>query len=233
MNDSNNGLILVFDLDQTLVATNKHIRQHFTRKRGFYRESWMPKKKPELNPELVEVLRIALEKKKSGEVYAIFLLTNNSDSIFLRNVVRTLEKKLLTKYLFDSMLTAEVNEPRDTPRGKPLNFSSKSIRDIYRLLDRMEKTTDAEKRYEKEELLKRVVFFDDNPDHVIRREMFVAGVPKQYITISPPFMGISETKYGQVFKILQTTIPTFFSFQTLARSVKNVFRKTRKVKKHN
>lgn len=232
MGESKKGLILVFDLDQTLVATNKHIRQHFTRKRGFYRESWLPKKKPELNPELVEILRIALEKKKSGDVYAIFLLTNNSDPVFLRNVVRTLEKKLQTKHLFDSMLTAEENEPRDTPKGKPLNYSSKSIRDIYRLLDRMEKTTDAEQRYEKEELLKRVVFFDDNPDHVIRREMFIAGVPKQYITISPPFMGISETNYGKVFQLLQRTFPSFFSFQTLKRSVKNIFRKTRKQKKH-
>ena len=216
--DSSKGLVLVFDLDQTLVATNKQIKKHLTRKRGYYREVWAPKKKPELNPELIEVLRIALQQREKGGVYAIFLLTNNSDTVFIQRVISSLEKSLHTRNIFDAILTAEDDEPRDTPKGHTKNYSSKSIRDVYRLLNRMEKTDDAEKRYAKEDLLKRVLFFDDNPDHQIRHEMFIAGVKEQYITITPPFMGINETPYGKVFERLYASTPTFFPFQTLVVS---------------
>lgn len=227
----NKGLILVFDLDQTLVATNKQVKRRLTRKRGYYKEIWAPTKKPELNPELLEVLRTALEAKAKGGVYAIFLLTNNSDTVFIHRVIRAIERHLQTKDIFQAILTAEDTEPRDTPKGYTKNYSSKSIRDIYRLLNRMEATEDAEKRYAKEDILKRVIFFDDNPDHQIRRELFLAGVKDQYITISPPFMGINETPYGRVLQKLHTFTPSFFPFQSWVRSVRNIMRKTRKQKR--
>lgn len=230
--ESIKGYLLVFDLDQTLVATNKQFAKRATRKRGLFREIWQPYKKPEVNPELVEVLKEAGKLKEIGTVYGIYLLTNNSDKQFIHRVLKTLEKETGIPKLFDATLTAEKGEPRDTPRGYSKNYSSKSVRDLYRLLNRHERRTDAEKRYNSNELLKKTFFFDDMPDHQLRKEFFQAGVKGNYVTIDPPFVGINETPYGKVFEQLHSTVPSLLPnpIQAIKNITKRFFtRKQRRV----
>ncbi len=243
------GLILIFDLDQTLVATNKQFSRRFTRKKGQgtkaglssslgrMQQVWNLRKSPELNPELVEVLKHAVEQKATGGVYAIFLLTNNSYRSFINRVIRKLERVVGTKHLFDAQLTAEDNEPRDTPKGYTKYYSSKSLRDVYRLLDKMEGTTDSHKRYHKEKLMKRILFFDDNPDHVLHRELWKAGAKGNYITIDPPFMGVDETPYGKVMERLNSAVPHIFPFLSVFQQpvIKHIARffQTRKKSKRD
>ena len=230
--ESIKGYLLVFDLDQTLVATNKQFARRATRKKGFYREIWQPYKKPEVNPELVEVLKEAGKLRVKGIVYGIFLLTNNSNRQFIKRVLKTLEKETGIQKLFDATLTAEKEEPRDTPRGYPKNYSSKSLRDIYRLLNRMEATADSEKRYASNDVLKKTFFFDDMPDHKLRKELFLAGVKGNYVTIDPPFMGMNETPYGKVLDQLHSVVPSLLPnpIQALKNITKRFFtRKQRRV----
>ena len=134
-----NGWIVVFDLDDTIyMHKNKNI-----------------------NTNALNTLTKAVN-NKGKTVSAIFLLTNNSDTEFIKHVTNHLNK-IIRKTVFDFILSAEDKFRNIREQDGPtLNYSKKRVKDIEYMCNEIGISTD--------NLVKRILFFDDQP-HVLRDEM--------------------------------------------------------------
>jgi hypothetical protein len=139
---SRDGLVLVWDMDSTLVG------------------NYVDPEGPEpikFNERAVAILRLAVEARKRGKVTAIFLLTNNSDEKFIKAVKFLLSQKVDSPKVFD--YTMQRYHP-----ARPLSADPpKRLQDVEYMLKQIKLPTD--------NLSQRLYFFDDRPDHLIRNEI--------------------------------------------------------------
>ena len=155
------GLVLVWDVDQTLS--------------GQYFDPNVFKKNPAvnvyqyviLNPKALEIIKKALAAKSTGRVSAIGLFTNNGNEDFISLIKSAIEKTIGVSPIFDFTITA--NRPNQTvgPNGQ-------LVKTIAQIQDKLP---------EFDNLVNRVYFFDDMPDHVILDEIPAT----HYIQITPPY----------------------------------------------
>lgn len=174
------GLILVWDMDQTLIGRNPF----------------------ELNANALRIIKQAATKR--SKVSAIFLLTNNSDNYLINMVTEILTEQLdLPRELdrenvFDGIMSA--TDPTRIPSMDGVNPQGglKRLEDVMMLMMRKGLP------FNQETLKDRVYFFDDLPNHVIRQQ-----IPEDhYIQIVPPFENNSikdETNYEPILRVLNGT----------------------------
>jgi hypothetical protein len=175
------GLVLVWDVDQTLSG------QYFDPKL-FTNPKINPLDYVILNPNALEVIKKALIAKTSGRVSHIGILTNNGDEDFIRLVKHAISIKIDHPDPFDFTITANRNQ-NVGPNGQLV----KSIATIQEVLP------------EEKNLSERVYFFDDMPDHVIRGELHA----DHYIQITPPFVFETKdtTNWQPILDALATVTP--------------------------
>lgn len=155
------GLVLVWDVDQTLSG------QYFDPKL-----LTNPKINPLdyviLNPNAREVIKTAFLAKTTGRVSHIGILTNNDNEEFISLVKKKIAIEIDYPARFDFTITANRPNKNIGPNGQLV----KSIATIQEVLP------------EEKNLSERIYFFDDMPDHVIRGEL----PADHYIQITPPFV---------------------------------------------
>jgi hypothetical protein len=197
------GLILAFDLDQTLIDSHSLISAD--------NKSW--KADPAylgdairctLNYKLIDDVVIPAIETRGNGVDAILLLTNNGDEKFVHKICSVIvwylkvkgmsDKQIKNKFMFDDIMTR--NNKERNPAG------TKSMYDIEIMIDRINRRLlPGQKSLSNENLLERTYFFDDNPTHVIKVELEKAGRPGQYYLIK-------SNKAGQQgFNILKNVVP--------------------------
>jgi hypothetical protein len=185
------GLILVFDLDQTIINTDA--RGVFP---GVYpmTEEYKNLLKEQLNPRVLDILLRAAKLRRIG-VDAIFLLTNNSNPNYVANIDALLlelsnnsigqyKKRKVpfvtedipgTDFFFDYIMTANHPYRRDM---------IKSTHEIEYMMGYLGMSMSVG------DLFSRLYFFDDVANHEIRRELKYYSDGKysnHYIFITPPF----------------------------------------------
>jgi len=152
--------ILVWDLDETIVTGWKH--------------GWTPDD-IYINPKAALIISTALKLRITGIVRYIFLLTNNSDEPYIKAAIKKLGEFMnYTGKIFNDRL---INDPavRTSIVSKVVGNPDKGLRDVDFLLKRV-KSPNNHTAY-------RILFFDDRPDHVLKREL-----PREhYIQVTPPF----------------------------------------------
>jgi len=148
------GLVLVFDLDETIA-----MHPFFNR----------------LNPAVVDILRIAVEGRKTGKVDAILLYTNNADYDYIDSVILSITRAFRTPFWFDNIMAFH-----DYRRVDQIHHT-KVLADVERMLKDQYIST--------ENLPERVYFFDDRI-HTLSGEL-PAG---HFIHITPPFDPNKEDK---------------------------------------
>lgn len=228
------GLILVFDLDETILS---HSKKSYT--------------EDSLNSRILEILRIAQEKKATGEVEGIFLLTNNSDKKFIDFIHEMIKTKLGVKGdIFDNIhyrenksgtrkritktrrikkrYTNNINKALASIGGKEnekyenISYSVylKRAEDIRIMLNEIgHNYENAEKDIE--DILLRTYFFDDAPntmildEHQLTSELYALAeklgrddIRKHFIHITPPFKSndTDKTDYTPIASVLGITI---------------------------
>lgn len=159
------GLVLVFDLDQTLIDSSDLITTYKTE------QIFLGKIKRALNIRLInEVLIPAAKLRESGQVDAILMLTNNNDNNYVSIVSFVISQ--VTGYIskfsssnndddianfFDYIMTR--NHPSRQPSGNP----PKKLSNVRYMLNEL--------RIPIDNLNERVYFFDDIEGHQIRGEI--------------------------------------------------------------
>lgn len=176
-NKDTNGIIIVVDLDNTLVGDYFNVSNANSENRV-----------PIFNEKLVSVLKKAREARKKGIVTAILLLTNNADTQFIQFVNVLLADLTPSGYLepiFDYIMSRNHKErQKDFKKTGRLNPDpSKSLEDVAFMMKEINEFP--------VNLEKRVYFIDDRGDHKIREQL---ATPEQYITIVPAFEGKNEDK---------------------------------------
>jgi len=172
---SDDGLIFVWDLDQTLVNSPN----------------------VDVNTNALKLMNYAFE---TGKLTANLMLTNNSNEGFITAAQMELLKKYNELYdtkryfLFDSTYSAtHANRVVDESVPKALRspgHKAKRLEDVKNMLNELNLPTNS--------LESRVFFFDDLPNHIIRGE-----IGNHYIQITPPFnTGEDTTNYGPVYAAL-------------------------------
>ena len=166
------GLVLVWDMDNTLS--------------GEYSD------RITLNPNALRILQKAIDAKRRGTVSAIFLLTNNSDIIYIDNVRIELLKRLGLPETAPSPAPFNYIMPRQhTSRPQSMD-PPKRLEDVEFMMREVKKGV--------ANLADRVFFFDDIPTHVLRNEI----PPDHYIQIMPPFIAgrRDDTDYSPIERSL-------------------------------
>ena len=213
------GLILGFDLDQTLIDTHSLLRPDY---------SWIADARDmseeircALNYKLIdEVIIPALQVRTKG-VDAILLLTNNSDDTFVFYVCVEIVKYLLTKGLQEEVINNSyrnkyfIDNPSKSPRlvparpyysgGTNLMFddimtrnnegerhpSNPNIKSIKDIETMIQriKTRFPTSLISTDDLLSRTYFFDDNAGHVIKTELDAVREGGKYYFIQSNLRG--------------------------------------------
>ena len=170
------GLVLVFDLDQALIDSRGLIRE---RNNGWKNiESYIQKS---LNMRIVEeILRpvVALRRSAFGQkpkVAAIILLTNNIMEFYIDCVEYYIARHLgiLSESVFDYVMKRD-----DSMRAFPPFNPPKRLEDVENILKKINKPTD--------NLASRTFMFDDCDRHKIKYDLADAGYPDHYIQIIGP-----------------------------------------------
>ena len=173
------GLILVFDLDQTLAHTTDLVYFNFN---------------------IVHILNYIVKKALRGSVIdGIFLLTNNDN----KGYVKLIDENLKTGLKSTGAFKGGEGYPADTyffdyimdyTHSRRHANKTKSYADIKFMADVL-----GIRYNDDNELLRRTYFFDDL-EHDIKGEMTAAGLPDHYIQITPPFEHKAEdvTNYEPV-----------------------------------
>ena len=206
------GLILVFDLDQTLVDSNGLMDTVLTEA-----EKPSPDERviynliePKLNKNLMRnVLTQAMVLRSRGMMIdAIFLLTNNSSREYVARVSAVLYQFFsLPEFLgkFQSVRSSPVGNSRFPDVATIFDYimvrqhaarprlvdPPKNLGDVKVMMGAigMPLTDDAT-------LARRVFFFDDNDSHVLSRELAHYGSPDHYIQIKGPLTGAGGVNAG-------------------------------------
>jgi len=202
------GLILVFDLDETIANTIDPIVLNY------------------------KILRILQNCKslRGRQVDGIFLLTNNSDPEYIssiddsiKNMVRSVGKYTggengfpIKDYFFDYIMA--LNHP--FRKG-----FIKSVEEIKYMLD-----VTGVKYVSDTDVLSRTYFFDDQL-HVIKKELENAGYADNYIHIKPGFTGKDKdyTNYEPINDAVTAAI--LYSIKGGRRKLRKATRKYRKTYK--
>ena len=177
---TNNGLIFVWDLDQTLID-GPEIKN--------------------INKNALTLMNTAFD---SGKLTANLMLTNNGDEGFitaaqieLRDKYNQMFSKSQRRFLFN--LTYNANTQKRVPdmtvpeNSRTPGHKAKRLEDVINMLNDMGINETLES------ISSRVFFFDDL-DHVIRTQIPAAN----YIQITPPFnTGKDNTNYEPVLSALR------------------------------
>lgn len=196
------GLVLVFDLDQTLIDTNNDWSgimdslQDESLTDVQFKEIINTKIVPLLNMTLIEkILRPASVLRRTGQVAAIFMLSNNTRIEFAANVSYAIQELLKSvskyhdskrgrhSYFFDYIMLRN-HASRDGSANPP-----KSITDVETMLQKIGLPI--------RDLEERTYFFDDRSDHDIRYDFTRGGLNDKdhYIHILP---GNGELEGGSI-----------------------------------
>jgi hypothetical protein len=177
--------ILVFDLDGTIAGNYVNFRNNRANKSIA---------DIQINPRILEVLRLADAARKSKKIDAIFLLTNNSDIFYIfmvqyvigklvsgssRTEVNAGNGKNMKLYdFFDDVMSRNDNRRLRAADGNP----PKRLEDVRVMAEELGANTN--------NLAERVWFFDDIDDHQIRSEIPTG----HYIHITPSYRtGVEDT----------------------------------------
>jgi len=192
------GLILVFDMDQTILdSSDPYLFERPDTPEGRARVRQIISES--LNWNVVNILKRAVRLRKSDKVSAICLLTNNSSTILVAAVDDVLleitgssgrydrfrEDGLPEKsYFFDSIMMRQHASRPKTPDNNP----PKRIEDIYTMVGDVN--------------LEDVYFFDDM-EHELRKTLS-ADNATHYIRIEPPYSKFTfdRTRYQSVLEAL-------------------------------
>jgi hypothetical protein len=191
------GLILVFDLDNTLVMNHFLSPEDTGSLLQDIESLWQTYDInifKSLNIECAQVLFEAMEAKKTGIVDSIFLITNNSDTIFINSVIDVLKVVFGTDKVFDAVLArngllsddGEVVEA--SGRSARSQNPPKRMKDVRFLLTHIGKAVSASPS---SQLNRRVFFLDDFAGHQICKE-----IPKEnFIHIIPNPKGLFDLSF--------------------------------------
>lgn len=189
LNKDTNGLVIVVDLDNTLVGDYFNVSNSNSLERI-----------PIFNENLVAILKKAREARRKGIVTAIFLLTNNADTQFIQFVNVLLAERGVNGYnefIFDYVMSRnhEARQRNYEKTGRLNPDPPKSLEDVAFMMKEIGEFPD--------NLEKRVYFIDDRGDHKIKDQL---ATPEQYITITPAFYGKEkdQTDYSGLLQKLET-----------------------------
>jgi len=241
----NNGIILVWDLDQTIVANFIEILNDSDISRIKYREQGIDKyKSPDelidmliINEAVIPILREVHNAKKSGAVSANLLLTNNASIVFVALVQYGLNRRYgLDVDIFDMImqrgsLPGELIPRQLTPATR-LQMA-KNINNVKRMIEKINENPSRSPKISTENLLQRTYFIDDQP-HPLSQQLAerseITGMP-QYIKITPGFTpdiaakraagdptAANATNFNALMKVIKTAnIGAKFKSATLQR----------------
>ena len=190
--NTSSDLLLVFDLDETIVNTSEPF---------------------ELNPTIIDAI-IELSKFRGKYIGSICLLTNNSDKqhiAFIDDILLKItgstgkyisdDDMPVKPYFFDYIMS------RTHPLRADMKQQTKQFEDIKTMANKT-----GIQFQSNQDLMSRTLFFDDQP-HVLQQEMatWFGGIYKdQYIQIRPGFTGKNTepdtTNYEPIFQLLQKNI---------------------------
>lgn len=173
-----NGLVLVFDLDET-IAKFTDIGGNSSKINNL-----------RINPTILDILKKATQAKETGVVDAILLLTNNNSGIYITQIEFKIGDDMPSgDFAFDDMMKRDDSRRYDTSN---IANKVKHIEDVKRMLLNIGKSVD--------NLSERVYFFDDIHDHEIGKY-----IPyDHYIKITPRYdpETIDKTDYSAVYRAL-------------------------------
>lgn len=178
------GLILVFDLDQTLIDTNALLQASDSRVNPIH-----------LNRTIIErVLRPAVQLRESKKgVDAIFILSNNSSDSYIKMVMIEIGSILGVSNVFDSFM-GRYDSYRE---GGNLENPDKRLKDVDNMLREMYPEVS------RENIGNRTYFFDDLPSHKIRQE-----IPEGHYIVVGGFTADSPdtTDYSAITSLLSNAV---------------------------
>lgn len=195
--------VLVFDLDGTIAGDYVNFRN--TRNTKTIADI-------QINPRILNILRLADAARTAGKIDGVFLLTNNSDIFYIfmvqyiigkmvsgssRAEVNSGNGKNIKLYdFFDDVMSRNDSRRLFSADGNP----PKRLEDVRKMLEEIGKPTD--------NLAGRIYFFDDIPDHEIRRDILPAG--GKYIHITPAYKEgvVDETNLDEITYILTPAVRT-------------------------
>jgi hypothetical protein len=200
------GLVLVFDLDQTILDSSDD--RLFDGSLGPDEIRELIKKN--LNMNIVNLLIRASKLRPSGKVSAICLLTNNSSVNFVQLVDSVLKdltgsvgsygKKAVEdgfeagEYFFDAVMTRNHSSRPSTAAGS----RPKRLEDINKMLEPFDLSFGSATMGE-------LFFFDDFPNHQIMQTYKEVGEFREnYIQIKPPYSKYTKdtTNYTPILRAL-------------------------------
>jgi hypothetical protein len=192
------GLILVFDLDQTLIDSTDMLQ---------LLNEELKKPNSELDADRIitgkinmtlinTVLIPAVKLRDTGRgVDAIFMLTNNSDRDYIGLICLYLSRLVQSVGRFSNVKNGPMGNSqypsintvfdyvmvRQHPSREQVYNPPKSLSDV----EYMMKALNLPDRG-RADVAKRTFFFDDNENHTIRRQLDIYGYPGHYILIRGP-----------------------------------------------
>ena len=177
--NEDNGLVLVFDLDDTLVASTSFFRTFGQSRNANYQEN--AAENVELNLSLMYLLKVAVENKEF--LSAVLLLSNSRMDSYGDAVLDRIEQDFLNDPLFDAVAYQQSLIRNGT--------YVKDLPVVGRMLEGIGKSS--------ANLESRVLFFDDQNTHVMPRQF---TDPRQYIQITPPFQTneTDQTNYSYFYE---------------------------------
>jgi len=231
------GLVLVFDMDQTIIDTSSLKEMND--------QNFADEIKKSLNVDLIDkVLRPAAEQRKNRNVDAIVMLTNNSDKIFAAWVSKVLADVLESRSKYEPMyMNQELNVfyTNSKPRKSLESFFDFIMWRDHSSRPDIEDTpkTMQDVKYMIEKLLlpianleKRTYFFDDRADHLIRGELDKLGLGDHYIIIESnlPELGPGFSKGHADITDYTPIIKALSNKRGGSRKIRKVCKKTRKLR---
>ena len=205
---SQRGLVLVWDLDGTLVTDSLFRKWHDGHNKPLYEN-----KRPDtitirpqnltqmardyINQAAVQVIRLAQRKKREdpGKVDAVVLLTNNGDPTYIKSIADSIHGMIGEEpfdLIWDNNNGKRVLQERFVTGGRRQVVARKAMEDVRAMLQELKRSTD--------DLEHRVYFFDDQEYHTLAEELIAAYAPNPgtFVKIDPAFTG-NKFDYSEVF----------------------------------
>jgi hypothetical protein len=209
------GLILVFDMDQTILDSSDPYLFNRPNRPYAYKDPLLRLTiRESLNWNVVNIMKRAAALRASGKVSAICMLTNNSSTIMVSAVDDVLREMIGSNGRYK---TYPGNSTADTMPDKTYFFDSIMMRQhmsrpqVYdppkRLLDILNMMEYMGIKDKGLDSIKDIFFFDDIGTHNLRAELnFMANgkYSNHYIQITPPYSKHfqDKTHYDSVLKAL-------------------------------